>query len=483
MLSIEQQIWKNAVEYPDKIALKSGKSTVTYRNLCDCIYAAKLYFESLPEYHVGGAVLIAASKQIGFAFAYFGAHLAGLKVVPIDVETNPTRFAMICSAITPLHAIGFEKVPHEIPQSTLHFFDAIEPVDSRYNIKFPQLESVADVLFTTGTTGIPKGVPLTFLNEAAAARNINEYVGTVATDVELLALPVSHSFGLGRMRCCLVAGATLILQGSFVNVKRIFRMMDEEHVTGFTMVPASWIFLKKVSGEKLAEYSGQLHYIEMGSAYLSVEEKRHLADLFPCSRVTMHYGLTEASRSAFMEFHEDSEHLASVGKASPHTDIQIFDEQGLMLPAGREGEICIKGEHVTSGYLNVHSGSLFWGDYFRTGDWGMMDDEGYIYLIGRKKEIINVGGKKVSPVEVEEQIAKMNGVEDCACVAAPDPQGMLGEVVKAYVVKKENSSISFEDIAIFLTDKLEGYKQPVLWQWITEIPRTSNGKIQRNQLR
>ena len=482
MLTIEQQIWQQAKEHPDKLAVVSGKDTATYAQLTARILAAKDYIKSLPGYVEGSSIMLAAGKQIEFLYAYFGAHLAGLIVAPIDAETNPTRFSYIADAINPFCVIGFNKMDTKLQKVSLKDFNQLAEVTETTEVEFPQEDKTADVLFTTGTTGAPKGVPLTYKNEAAAARNINMYIGNKSEDVELLALPISHSFGLGRVRCCLINGQTLYLLGSFVNTKRLFRIMEEEHVTGFTMVPASWKFLQKMSGDQLGNYKNQLKYIEMGSAYFSPEDKRHLAELLPNTRVTMHYGLTEASRSAFMEFHEDEAHIATVGKASPYTDIQVFDENGNMLPQGQEGEICVKGEHVTNGYINMNANDIFYNGYFRTGDSGTIDEKGYITLKSRIKELINVGGKKVAPTEVDEQILKIKGVVDCACVATKDPEGVLGEVVKAFIVKEANAELTFDDIANQLTGKLEAYKLPAQFEWIETIPKTANGKIQRNLL-
>jgi long-chain acyl-CoA synthetase len=439
---------------------------------------------SLPGYSAGKTVMIAADKQIEFLYAYFGAHLAGVVVAPIDGETNPTRFNYIASAINPFCIIGFKKIETEINKVDLKKFKDLElPLDD-LEPNFPDENDLADILFTTGTTGAPKGVPLTFKNEAAAVRNINSCIGNSSNDVELLALPISHSFGLGRVRCCLCNGQTLHLLGSFVNIKRLFRIIEEEHITGFSMVPASWKFLQKMSGSRLGDFANQLKYVEMGSAYLSVEDKLELANLLPNTRLMMHYGLTEASRSAFMEFHEDNLKLATVGKASPFTDIKVFDENGNQLAEGQEGEICVKGEHVTLGYLNQSQIGTFYGancDYFRTGDSGSIDSDGYITLKARIKELINVGGKKVAPTEVDEQLTKIPGVADCACVAIKDPEGVLGEVVKAFVVRDDNS-VTAESLSNQLIGKLESYKIPVQYEWIDTIPRTQNGKIQRNLL-
>lgn len=485
MHSIEQKLWEYAKQHPNKIAVKSGKDEATYGQLTSRIISAKEQLESLPGYKRGNKIILAAGKQIEFLYVYFGAHLAGLVVAPIDAETNPTRFDYISNSIHPFCIIGFDKMDTELQKVSLKDFkklnDIVE-VNEIKEISFPTEDAIADILFTTGTTGAPKGVPLTFLNESAAARNINEYIKNEEDDVELLALPVSHSFGLGRVRCCLSNGQTIILLGSFVNTKKIFRTIEEEKVTGFTMVPASWKFLQKMSGSKLAEYTSQLRYIEMGSAYLSEEEKQEMANLFPHTRVTMHYGLTEASRSAFMEFHEDESHLGSVGKASPHTEIKVFSDKGVQLSSCQEGEICVKGEHVTKGYLSIDNGESFYGDYFRTGDSGLIDENGYIYLKARIKELINVGGKKVSPTEVDEQISKIEGVADCACVSAKDPDGVLGEVVKAFIVRLPDSELTFDDIKSQLLGKLESYKIPVLFEWIDSIPKTQNGKVQRNIL-
>lgn len=482
LVSIEQQIWENAKSFPNKVAIISGKKRITYQQLCDGILAARQYYQKELKLAAGSDIILAAGKQVEFAYAYFGAHMAGLRVSPIDAATNPTRLEFVFKTTAAKVLIGFDKAENDGNKISLKSFEGL-PVAEVGNVAFPDMEDTADILFTTGTTGTPKGVPLTYKNEAAAARNINEFIGNTSTDVELLALPISHSFGLGRLRCTLSKGATIILLGSFANVKKLFRVMDEEHVTGFTMVPASWRYLQKFTGNKLGDYAGQLRYIEMGSAYFSAEEKQQLADLLPNTRVCMHYGLTEASRSAFMEFHEDKPCLDSVGKPSPHTDICIFDDQGNKLSNGSEGEICVKGEHVTNGYINHPKEDVFFGDYFRTGDWGYINQDGYLYLKSRKKELINVGGKKITPVEVETELLKIDGVADCAVVGVPDPDGMLGEVVKAFIVKEPGSSITFEEITSKLQGRLEGYQQPALYEWINEIPRTQNGKIQRLSLK
>jgi long-chain acyl-CoA synthetase len=198
----------------------------------------------------------------------------------------------------------------------------------------------------------------------------------------------------------------------------------------------------------------------------------------------MHYGLTEASRSAFMEFHQEADNLVTAGKASPHVEIAIMDSHGDTLPYGEEGEVCVKGDHVCKCYWDETSERFqqdFYHGYFRTGDCGTMHSDGSIYLKSRIKEIINVGGKKVSPTEVEDILNSIPEIQESACIGIPDPDGLMGEVVKAYIVTRKD--ITDEYIKAQLVDKLEVYKMPVAFERIAEIPKTSSGKIQRLKLK
>ena len=333
------------------------------------------------------------------------------------------------------------------------------------------MDEPADILFTTGTTGAPKGVVLTHTNLAAAARNINEFIGNDEMDVELLALPVSHSFGLGRLRCVLSRGGKIILLGTFARLKTFFGLMEAHRVTGFGMVPASWQYIKGMSGDSIKDFAEQLNYIEIGSSFMPIEEKELLMEWLPKTRICMHYGLTEASRSAFMEFHAYKDNLLSIGRPAPHADIRIID-----------GEICVKGEHVCQSYWHESAERIaqdFHGDYFRTGDSGWMDENGDIYIKGRIKEMINVGGEKVSPMEVEDVLNAIPQIRESACCAMHD--AVMGEVVEAFIV--ENEPISDAQVMEIIRPQLENYKWPRKIVRVAEIPKTSSGKIQRLQLK
>ncbi len=470
---IERVIQQHALISPEKIAVISGEMEVSYAHLWDNITKAADYFQSI-GLQKGDRVIISASKQIEFIYTYLGAHLCGLITVPIDSETNATRLQRIVEVSQPSLIVG------ELRNSeTLNVvpFSEIQS-DVVFEVVFPNENDYADLLFTTGTTGLPKGVVLSYANQWAAAENINTFIGNTTDDIELLALPISHSFGLGRLRCVLAKGATLVLLGSFASMKKFYGEIERCKVTGFGMVPASWAYIAKMSGERLAKYAEQLKYIEIGSAFMPLAEKEKLMVMLPNTRICMHYGLTEASRSAFISFHDDKEHLNSAGKASPNTQIAIFDEQG-PVATGTEGEVCVTGNHVCSGYWGAPKevfADEFYQGYFKTGDWGYMDADGYIYLKSRKKEIINVGGKKVSPIEVEEALNSLVGITESACIGVHDD--VMGEVVKAYIVGTLTAADD-ENIKKQMLSLVENYKVPAYITHVDSIPKTASGKIQR----
>jgi long-chain acyl-CoA synthetase len=480
MKTIEEQIFDKVQNIPDKVALISGDTEITYSQLWDyCLCAAEKLKQ---DYHLkkGDRVILSAAGNIEFVYAYFGVHMAGGICVPIDPDTNQTRFEYIEKSTTPVCVMG---LLHNVKKETIPFSDVVNGTSKATYIA-PEQSQVADILFTTGTTGAPKGVALSYNNLSAAARNINAFIGNTSSDVELLALPVSHSFGLGRLRCSLSKGATVVMLGTFANVKKFFKEMARCQVTMFAMVPASWGFIKKMSGKYIGKFADQLKFIEIGSSFMPVEDKELLMSLLPNTRICMHYGSTEASRSAFMEFHTYKDNLLSIGKASPNVEIKIFTSQGTPAALGEEGEVCVKGEHVTCSYWNEtpeRFASDFYDGYFRTGDCGTMDAEGNIYLKSRIKEMINVGGKKVSPMEVEDILNTIPGIKESACIGIPDPGIVLGEVVKAFIVADDN--LSNEEIMQQLRPQLEVYKLPVEIERINAIPKTGSGKIQRLSLK
>jgi len=476
-----KDIFHHAEITPGKIALIESDSEISYIELKRNIIGKAAALQSA-GLHKGDKIVLSAQKDKRFIYVYFAAHLLGVINVVVDSKSNEDRLKYIVEITKPAFIIGFQN-------------PAINHICRSYDeFQFPQSDSiqtqallqsvdVADIMFTTGTTGNPKGVLLTHDNINSSAENINSVIRNTEDDIEIIGLPISHSFGLGRIRCVLKRGGTLILIGSFANVKLFFDTIEKYKATGFGMVPAAWQYIKTLSGDRIGRFSSQIKYIEIGSAPMSVAEKTHLAHLFPDTHIYMHYGLTEASRSFFMEFHQYADHLTSIGiPTTQNISVKIFDESGNEVPQGSEGEICIKGNMVMKSYfLPEENMDTFWGKYFRSGDWGYQDENGLYYLISRKKELINIGGKKVSPAEIED-VVLATGVVDCACVAIKDPSGILGEVPKVFLQKSKNAP-TITEIREYIAQHLEKYKMPYEFEWINRIPRSSSGKLQRLSLK
>ena len=461
-------LWKHAESMPDKEALIWQDEVVSYSVL------QRRIEETARGLRVRGArqgdcLGIVAKKGLDFVYLYLAGQLIGAVNVVLDPEANEKRLEYIKEMTKPKLIV--EKV------------DGIEAVDGLESDEGLCSNDPAEIVFTTGTTGAAKGVVLTHANIYGSASNINSFIGNGPDEVEILGLPLCHSFGLGRLRCTLLKGATLVVLPNFANVKAFFNAIEKYHATGFGMVPAIWAYIRKISGKRIAKYASQIRYIEIGSAAMPIESKKELCEIFPTTRICHHYGLTEASRATFMEYHECIDDLKTIGReASDQVSIKIFNERGVEVPDGEPGEMCVRGNMVTKGYLRAEeNANAYFGDYFRTGDGGYRGPNGNLYLVSRLKELINVGGKKVSPVEVEDAIIAL-GVEDCVVIGVPDPAGIMGEVPKCYVLRCE-TVLSFEEIKSALSVKIEPYKIPVEWDWIDAIPKTASGKKQRLQLK
>lgn len=497
MSLIEEKIFEHAARTPEKTACVFPRGAdVSCAALASGIAAAADFFrQTFPR---GEArVLLAAEKTPEFLCAYFGAHCAGTVAVPVDPETNAARLAAIAETVRADAFCGNFAAAPDAPRGKIDRLAlpaaAVAPAENFSGNALPQKipafpppDQLADIVFTTGTTSAPKGVCLTHGNLAAAANAINTFTGTCAADTEVVALPICHSFGLGRVRCLLSLGATAVFVNGFAAVKKLFRALGESRATGFAFVPAAWAYLRKMSGEKLGQFAGTLRYIEIGSAPMPIEDKRLLMRLFPNTRICMHYGLTEASRSTFLEFHENADRLDTVGRASPGAEIEIFDAAGTRLPAGQGGEICVRGAHVMRGYLNPPSGEpTFFGErFFRTGDLGKKCEDGFVVLTGRLKEIVNVGGKKVSPQEVEDVLNTFPEIAESACVGVRDESGVLGEQLKACLVPADGAEIPPPEILRErLAARLEAYKIPAIFERVPAIPKTASGKLQRGKLK
>jgi long-chain acyl-CoA synthetase len=480
MQLITDALHDHAATGPDRTFLISGSLSLSYGQTR--AYALRVVAWLTDQgIKAGDRVIMAAdSDDPWFAVTYLGTLLADAVAVPLSAKVPETVRSAIHEQVFPALVLGGDTL-----ESLKRYLmsDASAPA---CDIPRVRPDDVAEILFTSGTTGQPKGVVLRHSNILAAATNIVAFVGNCATDREVLTVPLSHSFGLGRLRSNLLVGGTIILVPGLSFPALAFRALEAHAATGLACVPAGAAVLMKWDATRLERCAPNLRYMELGSSPMALTLKQRLMSLLPTTRICMHYGLTEASRSAFIEFHADSEKLASIGKPAPNVEIAISDERGAPLPAGEVGRIRIRAATVLKEYWRnpeLTRRVLDEADWFDTGDLGHTDSDGYLYFDGRRDDLINVGGKKVYPVAVEEAAAAHPGVREAACVSEPDPREVLGDVPVLFVVPREGTDVLRQELMGFIANRVEAHAVPARVEFVTELPKTSAGKVQRRLLR
>jgi acyl-CoA synthetase (AMP-forming)/AMP-acid ligase II/serine acetyltransferase/acyl carrier protein len=344
---------------------------------------------------------------------------------------------------------------------------------------FAQPEDTALVLHTSGTTARPKIVPLTQANICSSGHHISVTLGLKQTDRCLNVMPLFHIHGLiGAVVASLTAGASVVCTPGF-DADLFFEWMDTLHATWYTAVPTiHQAVLARASANREIIARRPLRFIRSSSAALPQRVLTELEDTFGTT-VIESYGMTEASHQM------TSNPLApaprkpgSVGIAAG-PDVAIMGEVGNLLPMGEVGEVVIRGPNVTRGYENNAAANQggFTRGWFRTGDQGHFDHDGYLYLTGRLKEIINRGGEKVAPKEVDEILSQHPAVAQAIAFAVPHPT--LGEDVAAAIVLKANASVAESDIVEFCAERLADFKVPKQLLIVDEIPEGPTGKLQR----
>ncbi len=338
---------------------------------------------------------------------------------------------------------------------------------------------VALVLHTSGTTSRPKIVPLRHVNITASAYHIGETLGLVPDDVCLNIMPLFHIHGLiAATLSSLAAGASVFCSPGF-NAFRFFTWFQEANPTWWTAVPTMHqAILGLAARHEETIKKGRLRFIRSSSSSLPPQVMSQMEQVFGVPMVEA-YGMTEAAHQmASNPLPPGKRYPGSVGRAAG-PEIAIMNEDGILLPAGDLGEVVIRGRDVTSGYENnpEANAKAFTNGWFRTGDQGFLDDDGYLRLTGRLKELINRGGEKISPIEID--IVLMDHPAVAQCLTFAMPHAMLGEEVAAAIVLREGVEAAEHELRDFVAGRLAQFKVPRRIVFLAEIPKGATGKLQR----
>ena len=342
----------------------------------------------------------------------------------------------------------------------------------------PSPDDIALVLHTSGSTGRPKRVPLKHRNIAASVRNIAATYQLSPEDVSLVVMPLFHVHGLlASTLSTLFTGGTIVVPSRF-NPLSFWRTAGDARATWYSAVPTMHQLLLARSGRGNARPAGvaSLRFIRSCSAPLPVEVAERMQSLFGAP-VLEAYGMTEASHQMASNPLPPRPHKFGTVGAGTGVRIAIMDSGGRLLETGQQGEVVIQGPNVIEGYENNPEANRvsFTGGWFRTGDQGVLDTDGYLRLVGRIKELINRGGEKIGPPEIDDILLSHPMVTAAVCFGVPHPT--LGEEVEAAVVLGEPASEA--DLLAYCRERLATFKCPKKIHLVSEIPRTATGKVQR----
>ncbi len=511
MLLVQDFLQESAQRTPDKVALICDGQRLTYAQV-DAM--ADRLANALRDHGVqrGDRVVIFLPNSVEAAVSIFAVLKAGAVFVVINATTKPQKLAYILNNSRATALITWDRradvaaqMKAQVP--SLKFavltgkkageraalredFLAFDEIQAHYPATRPPRlcidQDLACLIYTSGSTGEPKGVMSAHSNVVAAASSIIQYLQNVPEDIIINVLPLSFDYGLYQLLMAFKFGGTLVLERSFAYPAQILRRMEEERVTGFPGVPTIFAILLQMD---LSPYDlSSLRYMTNTAAALPPSHIQQLREKFPWVTLYSMYGLTECKRVSYLPPEELDRRPASVGIPIPNSEVWIVDEEGNRLGPRQIGELVVRGAHVMRGYWEApeataeryRPGPLPGERVLYTGDLFWMDEDGFLYFVGRKDDIIKSRGEKVAPKEIENVLYEIPGVVEAAVIGVPDP--ILGEAIKAFVVL-DGVTLTERDILRHCRARLEDFMVPQYVEIRDSLPKTASGKIKKTALR
>ncbi len=481
--------------FPEKEAYTFMDESTTFQELDIKVnkFAHSLALQGIGK---GDTIALLLGNTPNFIIAYYGALSVGAQVLPVNPTFTSREIIFILSdskAKGVVAEASLQSAFNEIKQdlSFLDFIVYTQPLENELSIsnfldndvvdyKGPIVEEddVAIILYTSGTTGDPKGVMLTHKNMHSNALACVELFELTPEDRVITVLPIFHVFCMTVcMNASILSGATMLILQKF-SPNEVIETISKYKATVFAGVPTMYNFLLQVSTD--SEKFSSLRFCVSGGAALPVAVingfKEHTG-----IQIQEGYGLSESAPVTAFNPLRGVCKPGSIGVNIPFVENKVVDMNGQEVPVGEIGELIVKGPNVMKGYLNKpeETKRALKDGWLYTGDMAKMDEDGYFYIIDRKKDMIIVGGFNVYPREIEEVLYDHPDIVEAGVIGIPDES--YGEAVKAFIVSK-NKNLHEEDVREYLKDKLVKYKQPKYIEFLDELPKNTTGKILRKNL-
>ena len=441
-------------------------------------------------------IIVVSENSVFFIVAYLGIIKSGNICVPVNPSITVEALNHI---ITQCQAeVGF------VQKKSFAKFETLTPTDAGLNLHLleesvldtllaedtPILEDGdfdytrgAEILFTSGSTALPKGVMLSHQNLIANTDSIIQYLKLTADDRMEVVLPFYYCYGLSLLHTHIKVGGSLVLNNTFILLNTIIQDLLKYQCTGFAGVPSHFqILLRKAKRFKDTHFPHLRYVTQAGGKLPNVFIKEFVAS-FPNTQFYVMYGQTEATaRLSYLPPELLWEKMGSIGKGIPEVKLEVVDKAGQPVRPGETGELVASGKNIMVGYFQdadlthqtIKAGKLY------TGDIGTIDEDGYIYIVAREKEFLKVGGERVSPKEIEEVIVSLPQVVDCSILGVQDD--ILGEAIKAFIVLNKGARLTEVDIRGYCHKHLSSNKVPKYIEFIDKIPVNETGKKVKDQL-
>ncbi|MGH2940911.1 MAG: long-chain-fatty-acid--CoA ligase [Solirubrobacterales bacterium] len=420
-----------------------------------------------PAFYLGilglGAIVVPMNPMLREAELSHQLRDSGAKLIIVGPESEPQ--ALAAAAATGAGCMVVSDGPGD------NVFAGVEPVVDFFD-RLP--DAPATILYTSGTTGTPKGAVLTHANLAAATDTVINLLDFDDQGVVLMTLPLFHIFGMTYMNAAFQVGATMSLVVPF-DPGKVLEVIRRDRVTLFPAVPTMYTALLDHPDARDADWSSLRHCVS-GGASLPVEVLRELEATFGATLLEG-YGLSESTGTATVNPPDGIRKPGSIGVPVPGVRLRVVDDGGRDVPPGEKGEILLLGPVVMTGYWDrpEATSAALDGGWLHTGDVGRVDGDGYVYIVDRKKDLIIRGGYNVYPREVEEVFYGHPDVREVAVVGRPDPR--LGEEVVAAVVLREGAEVTEEQLREHVKTRVAAYKYPRVVRIVPELPKGATGKI------